>query len=99
MTMIFSARPARRHAVPSAKSKGVLTFAALCRDLFLLAQDPLAEAGPGRGTAWENRVADHLTVRGLPVEAMPGGCRIFGHASLSGLNHQIDGTIACPDAL
>jgi hypothetical protein len=77
----------------------MLAFAALCRDLFLLAQDPLAEAGQRRGTAWENRVADHLAMRGLPVEAMPGGCRIFGHASLSGLVHQIDGTIACPDAL
>jgi hypothetical protein len=77
----------------------MLTFAALCRDLFLLAQDPLPEAGAIRGTAWENRVADHLTLRGLPVEAMPGGCKVFGHASLSGLTHQIDGTIACPDAL
>lgn len=77
----------------------MLTFAALCRDLFLLAQDPPARAGPSRGTEWENRVAGHLTVRGLPVEATPGGCQIFGHASLSGLKHQIDGTIACPDAL
>jgi hypothetical protein len=77
----------------------MLTFPSLCRDLFLLAQDPLAEVGPGRGTEWEKRVADHLSVCGLPVEAMPGGCRIFGHASLSGLNHQIDGTIVCPDAL
>jgi hypothetical protein len=77
----------------------MLTFAALCRDLFLLAQDPLPAAGAMRGTAWENRVADHLAFRGLPVEAMPGGCKIFGHASLSGLTHQIDGAIACPDAL
>ena len=30
---------------------------------------------------------------------MPGGCKVFGHAPLSGLTHQIDGTIACPDAL
>ncbi len=77
----------------------MLTFAALCRDLFLLAQDPLPETGAIRGTAWENRVADHLALHGLPVEAMPAGCKIFGHASMSGLTHQIDGTIACPDAL
>jgi hypothetical protein len=77
----------------------MLTFAALCRDLFLLAQDPLLEAGAIRGTEWENRVAGHLTLRGLPVEAMPGSCKVFGHASLSGLTHQIDGTIGCPDAL
>lgn len=77
----------------------MLTFAALCRDLFLLAQDPLPAAGPSSGALWESRVADHLTARHLPVEAVPGGCRIFGHASLSGLAHQIDGNIACPDAL
>lgn len=76
----------------------MLSFAALCRDLFLLAQDDLPSQGATRGRAWEHRIAEHLTRRGVPVEAVPGGCRILGHASLSGLAHQIDGSFACADA-
>lgn len=77
----------------------MLAFASLCRDLFVLAQQPVTRAGPARGAAWEVRVADHLALRGVPIEAVPGGCRIFGHASMSGLSHQIDGSFACRDAL
>lgn len=70
----------------------------LCRDLFLLAQHELGGAGAARGFRWEQRIAEHLARRGAPVEALPGGYRVFGHASLSGLAHQIDGAIGCQDA-
>jgi hypothetical protein len=77
----------------------VSTFAGLCRDLFLLSQFGIDGEGPTRGFRWESRIADYLARRGAPVEALPGGCRIFGHSSLSGLAHQIDGAISCGDAL
>lgn len=70
----------------------------LCRDLFFLAQHELGDDGAARGFRWEQRIADHLARRGAPVEALPGGYRLFGHASLSGLAHQIDGAIGCHDA-
>lgn len=76
----------------------MLSFAALCRDLFLLAQGPTLDNGTPPGYRWEQRIADHLAMRGVPVEAVPGGCRIFGHTSLSGLAHQIDSTLSCHDA-
>ena len=75
------------------------TFVGLCRDLFLLSQFGIDGEGPARGFRWESRIADYLAHRGVPVEALPGGCRIFGHQSLSGLAHQIDGAISCGDAL
>ena len=33
------------------------------------------------------------------MESLPGGFTVFGHMSLSGLSHQIDGTLDCADAL
>jgi hypothetical protein len=71
----------------------------LCRDLFLLAQHEFGVEGAARGLRWEQRIAEHLARRGAPVEALPGGYRVFGHASLSGLAHQVDGAIACQDAM
>ncbi len=75
------------------------TFVDLCRDLFLLSQGEIYGHGPARGHQWEQRVAEYLANKGMPVEALPGGFTILGHASLSGLQHQIDGTISCTDAL
>jgi hypothetical protein len=75
------------------------SFVALCRDLFLLSQTEVAGHGLARGLKWESRIADYLALQGLPVEAHPGGFMVLGHASLSGLLHQIDGTIGCNDAI
>ena len=75
------------------------TFVDLCRDLFLLSQGGVDGHGPARGVQWERCVAEYLTQQEMPVEALPGGFMILGHASLSGLLHQIDGTIGCTDAL
>ncbi len=77
----------------------MLTFSSLCRDLFLLSQYGIDGEGPLRGFRWEARIAEYLGRNGAPVEALPGGCRVFGHASLSGLAHQIDGAIGCDDSL
>ena len=75
------------------------TFVDLCRDLFFLSQWDIDGHGPARGHQWEQRVAEYLAHHGLPVEALPGAFMVLGHASLSGLPHQIDGTIGCTDAL
>lgn len=75
------------------------TFVDLCRDLFLLSQVGADGHGPARGLQWEQRVAEYLAQQGVPVEALPGGFMILGHTSLSGLRHQVDGTIGCTDAL
>lgn len=74
-------------------------FVDLCRDLFFLSQGGVDGHGPARGHQWEQRVAEYLAHHGVPVEALPGGFTVLGHASLSGLPHQIDGTIGCTDAL
>lgn len=44
-------------------------------------------------------MAGYLARSGVPVESVPGGYRVFGHTSLSGLRHQIDGTFGCTDGL
>lgn len=75
------------------------TFVELCRDLFLLSQGGVDGLGAARGHQWEQRVAEYLARKGIPVEALPGGFRVFGHMSLSGIPHQIDGTVGCTDAL
>jgi len=77
-------------------------FADLCRDLYTLAQDvafnDIAIRGPARGWRWEARIADTLAHRGYPVEAMPGGVRVFGAVPASGLRHQTDAALSCVDA-
>jgi hypothetical protein len=73
-------------------------FATLCQDLFALAQVPADERGPTRGWAWERRIADYLARNGFPVEAIPGGVRVFGTLPASGLRHQTDAAIDCIDA-
>ncbi len=55
--------------------------------------------GSIEGAQWESRVQDYLTLRSTPIEALPGGCQVFGFASLSGLQHQIDLTLGAVDAL
>lgn len=74
------------------------SYAALCRDLFLLAQEPDDSAGPDRGPRWEWNIADELALQGYPVESMPGGVRVFGVMPASGLKHQTDAAIDCVDA-
>ena len=76
-----------------------MTFTRLCREIFLLAQSVVEDNGPGRGRAWENRVAAYLARSGAPAAALPGAYAVFGHVSLSGLAHQVDGNIGCHDAL
>lgn len=67
-------------------------FAGLCLDLFLLAQRQSHDAaGAGRGRVWEDAVAERLAHRGIPVESVPGGYRVLGFMSLSGL-----GSLALP---
>jgi hypothetical protein len=74
------------------------TYAALCEQLFMLAQtiDPIS--GPERGFRWETRIAEALAHRGFPVEGVPGGVRVFGIVPASGLRHQTDAGITCVDA-
>lgn len=76
-------------------------YANLCRDLFILAQDVAARdietRGPARGWRWEERIADTLAFRGYPVDAVPGGVRVFGAIPASGLRHQTDAALSCTD--
>ncbi len=76
-----------------------MTFTLFCLDLFLLAHLDLRSKGSERGERWERTVEEYLARRGVPVSAIPGGCRLFGHISLSSLPHQIDGCIGCSDAI
>ncbi len=55
--------------------------------------------GATGGREWEERVQDHLALHSVPVEVIPGGSRVFGLASLSGLQHQVDLTLRASDAL
>ena len=41
--------------------------------------------GAARGRVWEEAIAAHLAQRGIPVESVPGGYRVLGFLSLSGL--------------
>ena len=75
------------------------TFVDLVRELFLLSQGEIRERGPARGYAWERRIAEYVVSECLPVESLPGGFRVFGHMSMSGLSHQIDASFDCADAL
>jgi hypothetical protein len=78
----------------------MITFAGLCRDLFLLSQPAATEvAGPLRGHHWERSIGDYLAARGIRTQTLPGGYSFLGHASLSGLAHQLDAAISCEDAL
>ena len=77
----------------------MISLSDLCRDVFLLAHVDLDESGPSRGRSWEQRIADYLACRGVHCEVLPGGYRLFGHASLSGMRHQVDGAIGCADAI
>ena len=77
----------------------MISLSDLCRDVFLLAHIDLDESGPSRGRLWERRVADYLAGRGAHCEVLPGGYRLFGHAPLSRMRHQIDGAIGCADAI
>ena len=75
-------------------------FTGLCLDLFVLAQQqPHDVVGTERGRVWEDAVAERLAQRGIPVESVPGGYRVLGFMSLSGLAHQVDSTLACSDAI
>ena len=75
------------------------SFSSFCRDLFLISHLPVGGSGSARGEWWEQRVAQLVTTRSLPVESVPGGYCIFGHAASSGLAHQVDAALACSDAL
>jgi len=78
----------------------VARFTDLCIDLFILSRQIADDAvGATRGRAWEDAVAERLADRGIPVESVPGGYRILGFMSLSGLLHQVDSTLACSDAI
>ena len=75
-------------------------FDMLCLELFLLAQQEIGNThGAARGRIWEEKVSVHLAQRGVPVESVPGGYRVLGFISLSGLLHQIDATVSCSDAI
>ena len=76
------------------------TFTGLCLDLFVLAQQETGSAvGAAPGRVWEDAVAERLAGRGIPVESVPGGYRVLGFMSLSGLPHQVDSTLSCTDAI
>ena len=76
------------------------TFNALCLELFVLAQKGIDHvAGAARGRIWEEAVAMQLAQRGIPIESVPGGYRVLGFFSLSGLMHQVDATLSCTDAI
>src|SRR5205807_9033614 len=74
------------------------SYSSLCRDLFLLAQEPDVGVGPERGPRWETRIAAQLALQGYPVESARGGIRAFGVLPASGLRHQTDAAIHCADA-
>jgi hypothetical protein len=74
------------------------TFNALCAQLFALAQMVDDSPGPERGFRWESTIAESLAAAGFPVEAVPGGIRVFGTVPASGLRHQTDAAITCTDA-
>ena len=76
------------------------SFTDLCLDLFVLAQQRTGRpVGVTRGRVWEDAVAERLAERGIPVESVPGGYRVLGFMSLSGLLHQVDSTLSCSDAI
>jgi hypothetical protein len=70
----------------------------MSRDLFLLAFAG-RYAGIADGRTWEQCVYDHMSLRSVPVETLPGGYTVFGFASLSELQHQVDLTMGACDAV
>ncbi len=75
----------------------MISFAGLCRDLFLMGQVPLSAAS--RGHEWERRIQHHLANRGVRSDPLPGGYTLLGTASQSGLLHQLDATLSSRDAI
>lgn len=73
-------------------------FPQLCRDLYVLSQEVDPTPAPHRGSHWERRIADVLSMRGFPVMSMPGGIQVHGVLPASGLRHQTDAAIVCSDA-
>jgi hypothetical protein len=71
-------------------------LASLSLDLFLLGHAHLAAGEAGDGFGLERRIRSHLDLLGLPH---PGGFRVFGRRTLSGLYHQLDEQTACQEAL
>lgn len=62
----------------------------------------MAQLPRGRGASgreWEGIVQEHLANRGVRSDVLPGGCSLLGQTSLSGLRHQLDGTIASRDTV
>lgn len=71
-----------------------MDLADLILELFEASQD----AEPGRGHAFERAVANQLHEKGIPLESVPGGARLFGFGSASGLAHQLDVVAALDSA-
>ncbi len=69
----------------------MISFAGLCRDLFLIAQLPLGIGGSGR--EWGCLLQEYLAKHGVRSDVLPGGYSLQGHTSLSDLGHQLDGTV------
>ncbi len=69
----------------------MISFAGLCRDLFLIAQLPLGIGGSGR--EWGCFLQGYLAKHGVRSDVLPGGYSLQGHTSLSDLGHQLDGTV------
>ena len=78
----------------------MVTFNTLCLELFLLAQQGIGNTpGAVRGRVWEEVVAGQLARHGIPIESVPGGYRVLGFCSLSGLRHQVDATLSCANSI
>ncbi len=75
----------------------MISFPGLCRDLFLMAQIPLSAAS--RGHQWERWIQHHLANRGVRSDVLPGGYKLLGTSSLSGLSHQLDATLSSREAI
>jgi hypothetical protein len=58
----------------------------LVLELFMAAQG----AQPGDGPALERAMTDRLHGKGIRLESIPGGSRLYGFPSQSGLAHQLD---------
>ena len=59
----------------------MISFAGLCRDLFLIAQLPLGIGGSGR--EWGCFLQGYLAKHGVRSDVLPGGYSLQGHTSLS----------------
>lgn len=74
-----------------------MDLAGLVSALFAVVQ----RVEPSDGLALEQAVVDRLHGVGIRLESIPGGCRLFGFASESGLAHQLDlvAALASADAI